>query len=71
MSLKLRLRARDDHGVAELQSGAQHGSAAKAVFSLERSCPNFSMAPVLAIVWMVAGVVLKRIAARPRWGDWV
>jgi hypothetical protein len=26
------------------------------------------MAPVLAIVWMVAGVVLKRIAARPRWG---
>ena len=28
--------------------------------SMERSCPNVSMAPVLAIVWMVAGVVLKK-----------
>ena len=26
------------------------GSAAKAAYSLERFCPNFSMAPVLAIV---------------------
>ena len=57
-------------GTAELKSDAQHGSAAKAAFfSLERSCPTLSMAPVLAIVWMVAGVVLKRITARPRWGD--
>ena len=55
----------------QLQSQPQPGSAAKAVFSLERSCPKTSMAPVLAIVWMVAGVVLKRIAARPRWGDCV
>jgi hypothetical protein len=38
-------------------------------FSLERSCPIDSMAPVEAIVWMVAGVVLKRRTARPRWGD--
>ncbi len=38
-------------------------------FSLERSCPTLSMAPVLAIVCMVAGVALKRITARPRWGD--
>jgi hypothetical protein len=30
-----------------------------------------SMAPVLAIVKMVAGVVLKRRTARPRWGDCV
>jgi hypothetical protein len=28
-------------------------------FSLERSCPIDSVAPVEAIVWMVAGVVLK------------
>jgi len=35
---------------------AQHGSAAKAVFSLERSCPKISMAPVLAIVEMVAAL---------------
>jgi hypothetical protein len=34
----------------ELESGAQHGSAAKAAIPLERSCPNKSMAPVLAIV---------------------
>jgi len=36
--------------LAELESDAQHGSAAKAVFSLERFCPINSMAPVLAIV---------------------
>jgi hypothetical protein len=35
---------------AQLESDAQHGSAAKAVFSLERFCPINSMAPVLAIV---------------------
>ena len=38
-------------------------------FSLERSCPIDRMAPAEAIVWMVAGIVLKRITARPRWGD--
>jgi hypothetical protein len=60
----------ESQGLAQLQSEAQHGSAAKAAFlRLERCCPTLSMAPVLAIVWMVAGVVLKRIAARPRWGD--
>ena len=70
MSLKLSQRARCVSGVAQLESEAQRGSAAKAVFfSMERSCPTLSMAPVLAIVWMVAGVVLKRITARPRWGD--
>ena len=56
--------------MAQLESEAQHGLAAKArVFSMERLCPTLSMAPVLAIVWMVAGIVLKRIMARPRWGD--
>lgn len=69
MSLKLCQRA-PVQGVAQLESEAQHGLAAKAVFfSLERSCPTLSMAPVLAIVCMVAGVDLKRITARPRWGD--
>ncbi len=37
--------------------------------SMERLCPIYSMAPVVAIVWMVAGVVLKRRIARPRWRD--
>jgi len=50
MSLKFRQSARS----TKLQSGPRHGSAAKAVFSLERSCPETSMAPVLAIVWMAA-----------------
>jgi len=36
--------------VAQLKSEAQPGSAVKAAFSLERSCPMASMAPVLAIV---------------------
>jgi len=40
----------------ELESEAQRGSAVKAVFSLERFCPIDSMAPVLAIVWMVAAL---------------
>ena len=44
----------------QLESAAQPGSAAKAVFSLERSCPMSSMAPVLAITWMVAGIVLAK-----------
>ena len=34
--------------------GSQHDSTAKAALSLERSCPINSMAPVLAIVSMVA-----------------
>jgi len=38
------------YGVVQLKSEAQPGSAAKAAFSLERSCPMESMAPVLAIV---------------------
>jgi hypothetical protein len=54
--------------LALLESQSQLGSAAKAAFTLVRFCPNFSMAPVLAIMYMVAGVVLKRRAARPRWG---
>ena len=35
--------------LAQLESAAQRGSTAKAAFSLERSCPMSSMAPVLAI----------------------
>ena len=31
---------------AQLESEVQHGSAAKAAFSLERFCPSESMAPV-------------------------
>jgi hypothetical protein len=27
---------------------------------MERFCPIYSMAPVVAIVWMVAGIVLKK-----------
>ena len=55
MSLKLLPRARSDR-VAQLKSQAQHGSTAKAALTLERSCPMESMAPVLAIVKMVAGL---------------
>ena len=58
MSLKLLSRSR--RGVAHLESGAQYGPAAKAVLSLERSCPTVSMAPAPAVVWMAAGVVLNR-----------
>jgi hypothetical protein len=36
--------------LADLESAIQPGSAAKAVFTLERSCPMSSMAPVLAIM---------------------
>jgi hypothetical protein len=32
----------------------------KAAISLERFCPSLSMAPVLAIVKMVAGIVLNK-----------
>src|ERR1035441_10457890 len=38
----------------ELESDAQCGSAVKAVYFMERSCPMSSMAPVLAITKMVA-----------------
>ena len=55
MSLKLLPRARSDR-VAQLKSQVQHGSTAKAALTLERSCPMESMAPVLAIVKMVAGL---------------
>ena len=61
MSLKLSQSSSLRCGVAQLESKAQHGSAAKAVFfSMERSCPTLSMAPVLAIVRMVAGVALNK-----------
>src|SRR6266436_2185040 len=49
MSLKLLPRARQ-LWCGPVKSEAQPGSAAKAAFSLERSCPTKSMAPVLAIV---------------------
>jgi hypothetical protein len=39
-----------------LESEPQLGSTAKAVVSLEHICPTKSMAPVLAIVKMVAGL---------------
>ena len=39
-----------DPSSSELESAAQPGSAAKAVFSMERLCPILSMAPALAIV---------------------
>jgi hypothetical protein len=39
-----------------LESEPQLGSTVKAVVSLERICPIRSMAPVLAIVKMVAGL---------------
>jgi hypothetical protein len=70
MSQKLRR----DIGVRELTpldvaSEAQHGSAAQAECSMERFCPIYSVAPVVAIVWVVAGIVLKRRMARPRWRD--
>ena len=62
MIQKLSQRARwPRSGVAQLESEAQHGLAAKArFFSLERSCPTLSMALVLTIVWMVAGIVLNK-----------
>jgi hypothetical protein len=39
-----------------IESEPQLGSTAKAVVSLEHICPTKSMAPVLAIVKMVAGL---------------
>jgi hypothetical protein len=36
--------------LVQVESVAQPGLAAKAAYSLERSCPMESMAPVLAIV---------------------
>ena len=61
MSLKLRseLSARR---MAHLESETRRGSAAKAVFSLERSCPKLSMAPVLAI----ARILLLQLALQRR-----
>ena len=53
----------------QLTSQGQHGPAVKAGLSVARSCPKISMAPVLAIVWMVAGVPLQRRTARPRWEE--
>jgi hypothetical protein len=50
MTLKLCEELSDEERLAQLESEAQHDSAVKAVFSLERSCPTVSMAPVLAIV---------------------
>ena len=44
----------------QLQCGARQGSTVKAVATLERFCPNVSMAPVKAIVGMVAGVIPKK-----------
>jgi hypothetical protein len=38
----------------------QPDSTVKAVSTLERSCPTTSMAPVLAIRWMVASIVLAK-----------
>jgi len=38
----------------------QSDSTVKAVLSLERFCPILSMAPVLAITWMVARIVLEK-----------
>ena len=43
-----------------LEFPLQPGSTVRAVPSLERSCPTTSMAPVLAITWMVAGIVLAK-----------
>ena len=38
----------------------QPGLTVKAVSYLVRSCPTTSMAPVLAITWMVARIVLEK-----------
>jgi len=51
--------------VGELESGAQCGSAVKAVYFMERSCPTSSMAPVLAITKMVAASSCTRIKPDP------
>ncbi len=50
----------------QLQCGARQGSAVKAVFALERSCPNLSVAPVWAIVWMRVTIALKMAACTLR-----
>jgi hypothetical protein len=44
----------------QLRIPLQPDSTVKAAFSLERSCPKWSLAPVLAIAWMVAGIVLAK-----------
>jgi putative transposase len=48
--LSLKLSQSSTAGRCRVGSEAQRGPAAKAVLSLERSCPSISMAPALAIV---------------------
>jgi hypothetical protein len=45
---------------AQLMCDRQRGSTAKAVISLVRFCPTFSVAPVLAIACMVAAQTLQK-----------
>src|SRR2546425_7570404 len=52
-------RSKAGSSSVQLESEAQSGSTAKAAYSLERSCPNISMAPVLTIVKMVAALSWK------------
>jgi hypothetical protein len=49
----------------EIPFDRQRGSTAKAVYSLERSCPSISVAPVLAIARMVAALSLQRESMTP------
>src|SRR5437870_369324 len=55
---------------SEIRLG-RRGSAVKAVFSLVRSCPRVSVAPVFGDCEDGGGVVLKKATARPRWRDCV
>ena len=59
----------DCRALAQLESEAQHGSAAKADFVLERSCPTKEHGSGTGDCVDGGGVVLKRIMARPRWRD--
>ena len=54
---------------AQLESEAQHGSAAKAAFSLERFCPLESMAPGLWRLFNRWRALSKGRTARPRQGN--
>ena len=47
-------------GPGKVTIRSQPSSTAKAAISLERFGPTLSMAPVLAIVKMVAGIVLNK-----------
>jgi len=51
--------------LAKLESEAQHGSAVKAVFSLERSCPIKELGSGIGDCVDGGGVVLKRIRPDP------